>query len=131
MILVDGEAIASFIEEKLGITISRPYEAFGFMSDDGRPLCAFVFNDMSGANMEMTVYAEPGGINRGVLKYISNYVFNTAQCRRVTVRTKKRNKRVLKIAPRYGFQYECVQKHFFADDDAVVFRMLKEDCRWL
>lgn len=131
MILVEGENVAPFIESKLGIRLSEPYRAFGFMSDDKRPLCAFVFNDLSGANVEMTVYAEPGGITRGVLRYIANYVFNKNQCRRLTVRTKKRNRRVLKLAPRYGFQYECVAKHYFPDDDAVVFRMLREDCRWL
>jgi hypothetical protein len=131
VILVDGAPVAAFIEGKLGIKISEPYEAFGFVSDDKRPLCAFVFNDRSDANMEMTVYAEPGGITRGVLRYIAKYAFDKNNCRRLTVRTKKRNKRVLKLAPRYGFQYECVQKHFYPDDDAVVFRMLKSDCTWL
>lgn len=131
MILVEGDTVAPFIECRLGIKLSQPYRAFGFMSDDKRPLCAFVFNGMSDANMEMTVYAEPGGITRGVLRYVANYVFNKGQCRRLTVRTKKRNRRVLKLAPRYGFHYECVAKHYFHDDDAVVFRMLKEDCRWL
>lgn len=131
MILVQGEAIAGFIEGKLGIKVSQPYVAFGFVSDDKRPLCAFIFNDRSDANMEMTVFAEPGGITRGVLRYVANYAFNTNKCRRLTVRTKKRNKRVLKLAPRYGFTYESVAKHFFPDDDAVVFRMLKQDCKFL
>jgi RimJ/RimL family protein N-acetyltransferase len=131
VILVDGAPIAAFIEGKLGVKLSEPYTAFGFVSDDKRPMCAFVFNDYSDANIEMTVFAEPGGITRGVLRYVANYVFNKNACRRLTVRTKKRNKTVLKLAPRYGFQYECVQKHFYTDDDAVVFRMLKQDCKFL
>jgi hypothetical protein len=131
MRLVENEAIAGFIEQKLGVKISPPYTAFGFVSDDSRPLCAVLFNDFNHANMEMTIYAEPGGVTRQVLKYLANYVFNKSQCRRLTVRTKKRNKRVLQLAPRYGFKYECIAKHFFPDDDAVVFRMLREDCRFL
>lgn len=131
MIVVDGDAIGEYVGNKLGVTISPPFMAVGFMTDDKRPLSAFVFNDFTQSNIEMTVYAEPGGITREVLRYVANYVFNKNKCRRLTVRTKKRNKRVLKLAPRYGFKYECIAKHFFTDDDAVVFRMLKEDCRWI
>ncbi len=131
MRLIENEAIAGFIEQKLQIKISPPYTAFGFASDDGRPMCAVLFNDFSGANMEMTIFAEPGGITRQVLRYLAGYVFTKNGCRRLTVRTKKRNKRVLQLAPRYGFKYECIAKHFFADDDAVVFRMLREDCKFL
>lgn len=130
MQLVQNDDVIAFIEGKLGVRISRPCMSFGFVADDGRPMCAFVFNDYTGANVEMTAYAEHGGITRGVLRYVADYVFNKLNCRRLTVRTKKRNKRVLKIAPRYGFTYEGVAKHFFNDDDAVVFRMLKKDCRW-
>lgn len=131
MRLIENEAIAGFIEQKLQIKISPPYTAFGFVSDDDRPMCAALFNDFSGANIEMTIYAEPGGISRQVLRYLANYVFVKNGCRRLTVRTKKRNKRVLQLAPRYGFKYECIAKHYFADDDAVIFRMLREDCRFL
>lgn len=131
MKLVESEAIVGFIENKLGAKFAPPYQAFGFVSDDNRPLCAFLFNDHTGANIEMSVFAEPGGITRGVLRYVANYVFNSNQCRRLTVRTRKRNKRVLKIAPRYGFTYESVMKGYYADDDAVVFRMLRPDCKWL
>lgn len=131
MIVVDGDAIAHYVASKLRVKISPPFQAIGFLTDDKRPMSAFVFNDYSDANIELTVFAEPGGISRGVLRYVANYVFVKSGCRRLTVRTKKRNKRVLQLAPRYGFKYESVAKHFYADDDAVVFRMLKSDCIWL
>ena len=131
MIVVDGEIIANYVESKLGITFSPPFQAIGFMADDKRPLSAFVFNEFNHSNMEMTVVSDPGGITRPILKYVANYVFVKSGCRRLTVRTKKRNKRVLQLAPRFGFKYESVAKHYFPDDDAVVFRMLKEDCAWL
>lgn len=131
MRLIENEAIAGFIEQKLQVRIAPPFTAFGFASDNDRPMCAVLFNDFSGSNIEMTIFAEPGGITRQVLRYLANYVFVKNQCRRLTVRTKKRNKRVLQLAPRYGFKYECIAKHYFADDDAVVFRMLKSDCKFL
>lgn len=131
MIVVDGPEIAHYIERKLNVKISEPYFALGFMSDDKKPLAAFVFNDYTGANIEMTVVSERGRLNREIMRYIARYVFVQHGCRRLTVRTKKRNKRVLKLAPLLGFKYEGVLKHFFADDDAVVFGMLKDKCRWL
>jgi len=129
--LIENEAIAGFIEQKLQIKISPPYTAFGFASEDNRPLSAFVFNDFNHSNMEVTAISDPGGITRSVLRYLGDYVFNKSDCRRLTMRTKKRNKRMLQLAPRLGFKYECIAKHYFPDDDAVVFRMLREDCRWI
>lgn len=135
MIVRTGEEvpeIKAFLERKLGMTISNPARVFGFTSDDGqRPLCAVAFNNYSGASIEMTIIAEPGGITRGVLRYLAHYVFVTSGCRRLTVRTKKRNKPAQKMAVRFGFTYESVAKHDFRDDDAVVFRMLKAECRFL
>ena len=131
MIVVDGPEIGAYVGKRLGVAIAEPFQAIGFLTDDKRPLAAFVFNDFNQSNIEMTIVAEPGGINRQVIRYIANYVFNTSKCRRLTVRTKKRNKRILKLAPRYGFKYECLAKHYFPDDDAVVFRMLRDECRWI
>jgi RimJ/RimL family protein N-acetyltransferase len=131
LIVVDGEEIGSYVGSRLGVTIFPPFKAIGFLADDKRPLAAFVFNEFNQSNMEITVVAEPGGITRQVIRYVANYAFNTSKCRRLTVRTKKRNKHILQLAPRYGFKYECIAKHFYPDDDAVVFRMLKSDCRWL
>jgi RimJ/RimL family protein N-acetyltransferase len=131
LIVVDGEEIGAYVGSRLGVTIFPPFKAIGFLTDDKRPLAAFVFNDFNHSNIEMTIVAEPGGITRQVIRYVANYAFNTSKCRRLTVRTKRRNKRILQLAPRYGFKYECIAKDFYPDDDAVVFRMLKSDCRWL
>jgi RimJ/RimL family protein N-acetyltransferase len=131
VIVVDGEEIGAYVGSRLGVTICPPFQAIGFLTDDKKPLAAFVFNEFNHSNMEMTIVAEPGGITRQVIRYVAQYVFVKNNCRRVTVRTRKRNKHILKLAPRYGFKYECIAKQFFPDDDAVVFRMLKEDCRWL
>lgn len=131
MILVDGPEVAAFIERRLQVKIAEPRTVFGYVSDDHRPLCAVVVNNYNGANAELTIVAEPGGVTRGVLRHLANYAFGKLGCRRITVRTKKRNKNALKMAERVGFTYEHVMKHYFADDDAVVFRMLKQDCRWL
>ena len=127
----ENKHIAEGVGRKLGVRIFPPYFAIGFATDDKRPMAAAVFNEFNGSNIELTIWAEKGKITKGIIQTIANYVFNQLKCRRLTVRTKKRNKAVLKLALRCGFTYEHVVSRYFTDDDAVVFRMYPEDCRFL
>jgi len=127
----NSEAIADFVGKKLKVTFWPPYLALGFSSEDRTKMAAVVFSDYNGSNIEATIYADKGGATRGVIRYVAQYVFGQLKCRRLTVRTKKRNKAVLKLAPRLGFKYETVLVRYYPDDDAVVFRMLREDCKWI
>ena len=127
----ENKHIAEGVGRKLGVRIFPPYFAIGFATDDKRPMAAAIFNEFNGSNIELTIWAEKGKITKGIIQTIANYVFNQLKCRRLTVRTKKRNKTVQELALRYGFTYEHVVKRYFPDDHAVVFRMYPEDCRWL
>ena len=125
------EGLKLFLEQKLKIKFWPPYFALGFATNEKKPICVVLFNEYNGANIELTIYADRGMVTRTVIRYLAEYVFNQLKCRRLTVRTKKRNKSVLKLAPRLGFKYENVVSRYFPDDDAVVFRMLREDCKWI
>lgn len=129
MQMVECPEVQGYIERTLGVTIAPPTRAFGFVDSAGRPLCAVVFNDYNGANIELTMVAER--MTRGVLRYLAHYAFVKNGCRRLTVRTRKRNKPAIRAAQRLGFQYEAVVKRYFPDDDAVMFRMFRETCPWL
>jgi hypothetical protein len=128
MIVVDGPDVVAYMERRLGVKFSQPNIVRGFLTNDAKPLAAVVFSHYTGANIELTVVAER--VTRGVVRFIAAYVFRQLGCRRATVRTKKRNKHAQKMALRCGFKFESVARHYFADDDAVVFRMLKDECRW-
>lgn len=128
----DVPAVKQYIENRLGVFISEPSISLGFATSGRvRPLCAVVLNDYTGSNIELTIVAERGGVTLGVLRYLARYIFGQLGCRRVTIRTKKRNKTVQKMALRYGFRFEAVAKHYYFDDDAVIYRMLRADCPWL
>lgn len=131
IVLEDTPAVIGFIESRLGIKIAQPSQAFGYVTNDGRPLAGVVVNDFTGANCELTIVAEKGRMTREVLRHISSHVFNKLGCRRATIRTRKSNKAAIKAAQRFGFVYEHVAKHFYHDSDAVVFRMLRSECRWI
>lgn len=129
MIVVTDDAVVRYIERALDVTIDRPCISFGLMTDGKEPLCAVVFNDYNGANIEMTMVCER--MTRGVVRYIAQYVFGKCGCERLTVRIKKQNKRAIRAAKRFGFVFEAGLRRYYKDDDAHLFRMLKAECRWL
>lgn len=131
IVVPDAPEVIGYVERTLGIKLSPPYHAFGYVTDNGAPLCAVVINDYTGSNCELTIVSERGGLKRPVLRHIANYAFNQLGCRRVTVRTRKRNKPVQKLAQRAGFKFENVASDYFDDDDAVVYRMKRDDCPWI
>ena len=128
IVIENDDAVTNYIERTLDIKVDRPCISFGFMTDDKSALCAILCNDFNGSNIEITMVSQR--VTRGVLAWIANYAFNHAKCRRITVRAKKRNKRSIRFITRVGFRYEAVIKRYFSDDDAVLFRMYPEDCRW-
>lgn len=130
IVVPDAPEVIGWVERALNIKIAMPAHAFGYMTNDKEPVCAVVVNDYTGSNCELTIVAARP-VSMPVVRHVFNYAFGKLGCRRVTVRTRKRNKLVQKLAARLGFKYEGIQKHFYADDDAVVFGMLKENCRWI
>ena len=131
IVVTDAPQVIAHIERVLKIRIARPCNAFGYMTGDGEPIAGVVVNDYTGSNCELTVVAEKGRITRSVLRHLASHVFHKLGCRRATIRTRKSNKALLRMIPRFGFSFECVAKHFYPDDDAVVFRMLKRNCQWI
>lgn len=131
IVIPDAPEVVGYVERTLKIKLSPPFWAFGYVRDDGKPLCAVVVNDYNESNCELTIVSEPGGLTRPVLKHLSEYTFNQLGCRRVTVRTRKRNKQVQKLAMKAGFKFENVASDYFDDDDAVVYRMKRGDCPWI
>lgn len=132
IVVQDVPEVAAYVERSLGMKLSEPRIVLGFIRDDGRPMAAAVLNDYTGSNIEVTIVAEPRGVTLELLSYLGRYIFKQLGCRRLTVRTKKRNRHARRILhnPRHRFQFECVARDYFPDDDAVVFRLLKNDCPW-
>jgi RimJ/RimL family protein N-acetyltransferase len=131
IVIPDAPAVIGYVEQKLGIKIALPCQAFGYMTNAGKPIAGVVVSDYTGANCELTVVAEKGRMTREVIRHIASHVFHKLGCRRVTVRTRKRNKAAISLADELGFKYEHVAKHYYHDSDAVVFRLLRDECRWI
>jgi hypothetical protein len=126
--------VAHWVAEQLGLVILPPYVAIGG-TRDGRTLCAgAVFNQWNGSNLEITLYG-PGCLNRGAIRAIYHYAFMQVGARRLSATTRRSNKRMQRMLPRLGFEFEGVGKRFFGprrEDDAMRFVLLPERAgRWM
>lgn len=111
--------------EKFGAFFSPPATVIGLL-DNGKPVCAGIFNDYTGENIELSVVAE-GIIPRRFLQFCAEYAFNHVGCVRVTARSRASNTRVASLAKRLGFTQEGRLRRFYGDEDAILYGLLRDE----
>lgn len=121
--------MAEWVSERIGAYMWPPYTAIGVVDDDHRLIAGFVFNDFNGSNVELTA-ALTRHVPRGIVAGICSYVFHQMKCRRMTFRTRRSNARAMGFLLKHA-TVEALLPCYFVDDDAVQFRLLRKDCRWL
>lgn len=108
-----------------------PFEALGAVRD-GWLIGGVLYNNWRGASIETHWAGEPGWMTRAHLRCLFAYPFLQLKCRRVTGIIRRRNKTARKIAEKLGFRLEGVARQGYEDgEDAMIYGMLKTDCRWL
>ena len=131
MILVTGdEAIEDWLRVAFGLAVPhRPRALLGIADNDGHLRGVFVFTGRSDTTAELHVY---GTVTPSTVKGMFHFVFRQLGLWRLEVRTTKRNKTVKRAAPKFGFKFEGVARHYYGPgDDALVFGMTAPDCRWI
>lgn len=129
LILGEDETVAAVVAAGLNRAVLPPFTAMGIVGSDGLLRGGYVFNDFNGSNIELTVFA-PGLMTRGHFRAIAAYCFDQLGCRRVTARTLKSNRKASRALTKAGFKFEAVLRGYFPEGDAVLYRMLKDECRW-
>jgi RimJ/RimL family protein N-acetyltransferase len=126
------EAVARWVGKKVGIEHMAPCTAIGFVKDEGEIIAGVVFNNWRPPGIEATIAStSPRWCNRATLGVIFGYVFNQVKCRRLTATTEAKNQPVRAFLCHLGFREEGVVRQGFPNDDAVIYGMLREECRWL
>lgn len=125
----DDEKAALLVQGALGVVLCPPFIGIT-VQDVDHTVGAVVFNDYTGANVEMT------GVGRGcwsprVIRELARYCFGTLGVRRVTARTAMSNAKALKSLERLGFKPEGVARQWFDGEDAVLFGLLRTEQRIL
>lgn len=100
--------------------------------DTGLAEGAYVFNDRDADNIELSVYfgcVIP--VTRNIIRTVFAYPFLQLGVGRVTARTRAGNLDVRKKIRRLGFKPEGRLRQYFPDDDAMLYGMLRDECRWI
>jgi len=101
---------------------------------DGKLLGAVVYHDYRPhfSSIQMSCAAvDRRWLSRAALEIFFHYPFVQLRCERVTAIVARKNKPSRSLVEGVGFCHEGVVRKGFGTDDAMIYGMLKNECRWL
>ena len=133
------EYLKQWASQNLGYINFEPAQAIGFVKDN-KLICVVVYNNYRDApikkipiSIEISIYSiDKSWCNRHSLYVISAYPFIQLKVKRVQATVAKNNKHTRTFLEKSGFKLEgCQRKGWVFGGDAMVYSMLKSECRWL
>lgn len=116
-----------------GYTLPKEYVALGVTMPAGQGVV--IYSDFHAAVPELKMDCAGAGawLSREALRVFFAYPFIELDCRRVTTIVAKKHKRARKFNERLGFIQEgvCRKAAPGGKDNAIIYGMLKEECRWI
>ena len=99
---------------------------------DGELVAGCVYTDYHGHTISISMASTtPLWASRKTVGAMFAYPFMQLKCQRLTACTGRSMVSVREFLERLGFVEEGILRRGFADDDCVVYGMLREECRWL
>ena len=127
----DASIIGPWVCEKAGGTwVPGRGTAIGQVKD-GQLNAGVLYEDWNGANIMCHIRGDGRWANRRFLSVIFDYPFNQIKARRITVGIKDSNLKSIELVRHMGFELECKLTQATPDGDLLLFRMFKEDCRYI
>lgn len=128
MIFLTGEndIVSAFVSSKTGDQYVDVMRTLGVLTPEGRIVGGIVLTNYTGHGIELSI-AGKGCVSRGAWQAIGDIVFRELGCRRLSVTTRRSNKRVCKLAPRFQFRFEGIARRFYGNEDGIVFSLLREE----
>lgn len=127
--LVFGEPVAHWVWERVGMPC-KEYAAIGLKGKE--IVSGVVYTRYSpGAGIELTIASE--GTTWAVPDYfraIFAYPFKQLDCQRATAVVAAGNIRSRNLCQKLGFTMEGYLRYGFKDDDAIIYGMYRDNCRW-
>ena len=126
-----GEMVKSRIPHMRGRTW-EPYTALGVVRR-GKLVGGVVYHGYRGFDVQISAaFDQAGWALPGTLRALSAYPFLDLEVERVSVLTGRRNRKARKLLHGLGFKFVGVAKRGLdGNEDAYIFEMLKENCKWL
>jgi|694.fasta_scaffold12049_12 hypothetical protein len=123
--IIEGAPVAEFVSNRLGVKIVPPYGALG-VEENGKILGGVIFNNWSGADVDVSVAGMPRAWTRAFLKRLAHYAWVELGVLRVTFLTEQES--VVTLAKRLGAKIEGIKRNSFgAGRNGTLLGLLKED----
>lgn len=91
-----------------------------------------IYYDYTGKSISMHIAGfAPAWISRDLLWVTFDYAFVQLGCRYVFCQIRSSNTEAINTALRTGFVQETTIPDVFLDGDLIIYRMRRENCRWL
>ncbi len=126
IVLGYDDAVAGWVARLGGKPFHKPFHAIGVTDAQGGLTGGFVFTGFNGDGIEVSV-AGRGIASRGAWRAACSYVFDQLGCARMQMHTRRSNKTVRRILPRFGMTFEGVARRFYGDEDGLVFSLTADD----
>lgn len=129
------ELIGAFVNIRQGHRPEAPWGDFNALGlvRDGRLVAGVIYNNYSAKNVYAHIGADQGckWMTKQFLFAMFDYPFNELGLHRVTALIRATNSRAIEFAENLGFTEEGLMRHYFIDDDAVIYGLLRDKCRFL
>jgi len=106
------------------------YTAIGRFKD-GKLVAGVLYEDCNGANVVCHIAAEGQWANKTYMWLIFDYPFNQLGVKRITTTVNPDNEVSQRFTEDLGFSVECKLKDAHPKGDLWVFRMFRDECKWL
>lgn len=126
MKIVEGDEVARFVSESIGVSFVPPFTTMG-IEKDGEIVGGVLFNVFEGSDVHVSIAGH--GWSRGFCVAVGQYVFGQLGYERMTAVTEI--PKIVKIAERLGGKVDgLMRNHFGKGRDAFVVGILKEEYRF-
>ncbi len=122
-------AVAQWAATKYAAGLPAYVMALGIVDDAGNIHGAATLHEFNGSNVELC-YWGPSTVTRRIATQIAGICFLGLKVCRVTCRTPRGNKTVVRHLPKLGFKFEGLLRHFYGPtkaQDAILFGMTRAD----
>jgi|SRR5579859_457835 len=107
------------------------FTTIGFADDSGL-VAGLIYDEYRGNSMRIAMASStPRWATRETLYALFAYPFLQLKVKRLTAYTGKSMASVRRFLERLGFVLEGTIREGFADDDCVIYGMLRNECRWI
>lgn len=131
--LLHGLQLDTWIAERIPYIRGRFGESVSIgVGDDDHLMAGVIYYGYTGHDMQVSMASvDPRWCNRYTLRALLSHPFKTCGCERLTAHTAADNKKMIKLFKGLGFVQEGRLRKGFPHADALIFGMLRDDCKWI